>query len=77
MEVHQTECCELGSVVYEDVLDNDKSYQSVLLPPSTIFPCDQCNTEFSDRGELQKITPQLIQKDYCIGVTFLDQNVKT
>ena len=54
LEVHQTECCELGSVVYEDVLDNDISYQSVLLPPSTIFPCDQCNTEFSDRGELQK-----------------------
>ena len=53
-EVHQTECCELGSVVNEDVLDNDIRYQPVLLPPSTIFPCDQCNTKFNDRGELQK-----------------------
>ena len=48
LETHQSECCELGSVVYEDEVS-----QSVLLPASTIFPCDQCNSEFSDRGELQ------------------------
>ena len=38
MEMHLSECCELGSVVFED---------------APIFPCDQCNDEYSDISELK------------------------